>query len=94
MLPEPTEPTENSASDQLPRHLRTRILPLEITAQNFLDSTTTTSNSDTIHFAIFRQFNRDFPVLRQEGEHWPNIALQEEFHSGMLRDLRNISDTP
>ena len=30
----------------------------------------------------------------QEGENWPNTPLQEKFHRGILRGLRNIPDTP
>ena len=30
----------------------------------------------------------------QEAKNEPNIPLQEKFHKGILRVLRNISDTP
>jgi hypothetical protein len=37
---------------------------------------------------------RDPPVVPQEAKNWPNIPLQEKFHTAILRGLRNISDTP
>ena len=33
------------------------------------------------------------PAGLQEGENWPNVPLQEKFHTGILQGLRNIPDT-
>ena len=33
-------------------------------------------------------------VLRQEAKNRPNIDWQEQIHRGILRGLRNISETP
>jgi hypothetical protein len=32
-------------------------------------------------------------IMSQEAKKWPNIPLQKKFHRGILRGLRNISDT-
>ena len=38
--------------------------------------------------------HRVLSVLRQLAKNWPNMPVQEKIHGGMLRGLRNISDTP
>ena len=41
-----------------------------------------------------RLSERDFVIKPQEGETRPNVPLQEKFHRGVLRGLRNIPDAP
>ena len=38
--------------------------------------------------------NATLMALTKEGENGPNMSLQEKFHRGILRGVRNISDTP
>ena len=50
------------------------------------------------HLAVLRerllQLRLQLILLLQEVGNRPNIPLQEQFHRGILRGLRNISDTP